>query len=400
MGNSELPRNVILTGDVRPLLATLPDESVHMVCTSPPYWSMRDYGIDGQLGLEPTVEEYVANLVEIFADVHRVLRKDGTLWLNLGDCYVRGRSGPSGGKSTLQGTRHSQDESKRARESFRRARRDVGDVRHKAVAGRKPKDLVGQPWRVALALQAWGWWLRRDIIWHKPNPAPESVRDRPTSAHEYLFLFAKAKRYFYDQEAIRERVTGGGHSRGKALNPKAVAAPRQVRAKASFALSTKGMVSTRNKRSVWTITPEASKAAHYATFPVKLVDPCILAGTSEGGVCSCCGAPYERVIEIDDPEGRLGKGYHDHTGDIVRGQRGIPYADGAPSRRTVGWRATCTHEAPAARAVVLDPFIGTGTTAVAAWKRGRDYIGIDISPEYVAIAEARLAPLKKQGRLL
>jgi len=179
----------IHNGDCLDVLRTLPDESVHCCVTSPPYWGLRDYGHDGQIGLEETPEAYVSRLVEVFREVRRVLRSDGTLWLNLGDSYANG--GPSGPQGTS---------GDRASRSFTAERLEAGCLTH----GLKPKDLVGIPWRVAFALQADGWWLRQDIIWHKPNPMPESVRDRCTKAHEYVFLLAKSQRYYYDAEAISE----------------------------------------------------------------------------------------------------------------------------------------------------------------------------------------------------
>jgi DNA modification methylase len=205
----------LLHGDCRHLLATLPDESVRCCVTSPPYWGLRDYGVDGQIGLEPSVDAWVAELVAVFQQVRRVLRKDGTLWLNLGDSYAGGRGGDTG-TSTLQGTSQSQDESKAAKRRMTVSRRrddepiPRSDVR---VAGLKPKDLIGQPWLVAFALRASGWYLRQDIVWAKPNPMPESVRDRCTKAHEYLFLLSKSERYHYDFDAVQEPVTGGANAR-------------------------------------------------------------------------------------------------------------------------------------------------------------------------------------------
>ena len=197
----------ILVGDCLDRLQTLPEESVHCVVTSPPYWGLRDYGVEGAIGLEPTLQEHLEMIVTVFREVRRVLRKDGTLWLNYGDCYHNGDS----------------------------------------LSGLKPKDLVMMPARAALALQADGWWLRSEIVWHKPNPMPESVRDRPTSAHEKLFLLTKAARYFYDAEAVRTKTDA-------------------------------------NLRNVWTIPTHAYPDAHFATFPPKLVEPCIKAGCPVGGV--------------------------------------------------------------------------------------------------------------------
>lgn len=339
-------RNVILCGDVREQLRLIDDESVNCVVTSPPYWGLRDYGVDGQLGLESTIEEYICHMVEVFGEVRRVLRKDGTLWLNMGDCYAGGRSGPEGDHVGLEGSRNNQSESRKARESFRRDRQDVGDVRHKSSPALKPKDLIGQPWRLAFALQADGWWLRADIIWSKNNPMPESVSDRPTRSHEYVFLMAKSKHYYYDAEAIRETASSNTHARrarvtadakyaptrgrggingmrAASVNPKAAPAGSGIKMNESFSAAVVDVVETRNKRSVWPISTEPNAEAHFASFPTELVKPCILAGCPEGGI-------------------------------------------------------------------VLDPFLGSGTTALVAKTAGRDYIGIELNPEYVEMAKRRI----------
>lgn len=395
-------RNRFMLGDVRAQLELLPAESVHCVVTSPPYWSMRDYGAAGQLGLEDTLEEYIEAQVEVFRAVWRVLRRDGVVWLNVGDAYIGGRRGGIGASSTLEGSAIAQNESRKAldaRQSFRRDRIDAGDVHHKASPGLKPKDLAGIPWTLALALRADGWWLRSDVIWRKPNAAPESIIDRPTKEHEYVFLLTKAARYFYDREAIREPFKDSTKAR---IRQKTFAlqtgGPKDYRFGVNPARSSRRtlenvarqVVQKRNKRSVWTIPTEASKRKHYATFPRALVRQCLLAGTSEVGACMACGAPWVRCVAVEDPAGALGKGYHDHTDDLKRGQRGIPYAKSAPTRRTTGWRPSCEHEAPAGRCVVLDPYMGSGTTAVVANELGHDFVGIDINAEYIAIAERRL----------
>lgn len=237
-------RWTVLEGDNRAVLATLPDQSVHCAVTSPPYWNLRDYGVAGQLGQEDTPEDYVSSMVAVFSALRRVLRNDGTLWLNLGDSYANA-----------------------------------------SVSGLKAKDLVGIPWRVAFALQADGWYLRSDIIWHKPNPIPESVTDRPSKAHEYIFLLSKEDRYYYDADAIREKflsprraepddeLSGGTYEADSGRND----GGRKTRG---------GFVSehdARNKRSVWTQPSQPYHGAHFATFPTKLIQPCILAGCPVGG---------------------------------------------------------------------------------------------------------------------
>jgi site-specific DNA-methyltransferase (adenine-specific) len=221
----------ILQGNCLDKLKELPDQSINTCITSPPYWGLRDYGEDKQLGMEDTPEEFVNNLVEVFREVKRVLRDDGTVWLNLGDSYS------SGGRTTT------------TNQSLR-GDKDYGVTRPKPSKGIKPKDLIGIPWRVAFALQQdGGWYLRQDIIWHKPNPMPESVRDRCTKAHEYIFLLSKSPKYYFDSEAIKEDAVQG----------------------------------KKNKRSVWTVTTKPFKGAHFATFPMDLIEPCVLAGCPENG---------------------------------------------------------------------------------------------------------------------
>lgn len=265
----------ILIGDCTESMAGLPDQSVHTCVTSPPYFGLRDYGMAGQIGLEETPDEYVAKLVDVFREVRRVLRDDGTLWLNLGDSYAA---------TTLQN--NNRPNANRAGHS---------DASNMAIAdglnGRKVqpglpiKNLLGIPWRVAFALQADGWYLRQDIIWSKPNPMPESVTDRCTKAHEYIFMLSKSARYYYDQEAIKEPAIHSGRI-VKATGTES------KNANAGFGSDTKGgftkndtLVSdTRNKRSVWTVTTKPFKGAHFATFPPDLIEPCILAGAPVDGV--------------------------------------------------------------------------------------------------------------------
>lgn len=224
-------------GDCREVLRCLDESSVHCAVTSPPYWGLRDYGTDGQLGLEETPADHVANMVDVFREVRRVLREDGTLWLNYGDTYAATGS------------------------------------------GLKPKDLCGIPWRVALGLQEDGWWLRQDIIWHKPNPMPEGVKDRCTKSHEYLFLMAKSAKYYYNAEAIKETATTAGDNRGSRTDNRR----SQRSAGANSIITNRPTSATRNRRSVWTIATAPYPGAHFATFPPDLVEPCIMAGCPAGG---------------------------------------------------------------------------------------------------------------------
>lgn len=308
--------NKIIQGDVIETLRSLPDGIVHTCVTSPPYWGLRDYGVAGQIGLEPTPEEYVEKMVEVFREVRRVLRDDGTLWLNLGDSYA--------GHTKAGDKRFGNPEFNKNRPSRAQTKTPGKSV----PTGLKPKDLVGIPWRVAFALQADGWYLRSDIIWHKPNAMPESVKDRPTKAHEYIFLLAKSPRYYYDADAIREP-----HARlWNEKNGGSFAKPNHEEAQAkkvSGALNHRGSYPMpnpkgRNKRTVWTVATKPFKGAHFAVFPPDLIEPCILAGSPPGGV-------------------------------------------------------------------VLDPFFGSGTTGMVAQKHGRQWIGIELNPDYIEIAKRRLA---------
>lgn len=315
----------VIQGDCLDVLRALPAESVQCCVTSPPYWGLRDYECKGQLGLEKTPEAYTAKLVEVFREVRRLLTDDGTLWLNLGDCYCTVPHGPLGANS-------SDPKAPGARE------------RHGSQANRLPqpnlkhKDLVGIPWRVAFALQADGWWLRSDIIWAKPNPMPESVTDRPTRSHGYLFLLTKSARYFYDYKAVKEPavgknthdLTGPGYSAPgqppQTGNRKALRSATESRHRSSVPGGQDLRANpgpTRNRRSVWTITPEPFKGAHFAVMPKKLVEPCILAGSRSGDT-------------------------------------------------------------------VLDPFTGSGTVGAVAIAQGRGFVGVELNPGYVKMARRRI----------
>jgi DNA modification methylase len=321
----------ILEGDCRDILRTIPDESVHCVVTSPPYFGLRDYGVHGQMGLEATPDEFIAGMVAVFRECRRVLRDDGTLWLNVGDSYA----GAPGGWQGKNGQRAS--------------RTFTARIDHdKRGNGCKSKDLIGVPWMLAFALRADGWFLRQDIIWSKPNPMPESVTDRCTKAHEYVFLLSKSARYYFDQDAILEpaspntharvsqdvaaqigstRANGGAKTNGnmKAVmrSPKTLANDKGNKNNESFANATSLVLTERNKRSVWTIATQPFKEAHFATFPPALVEPCILAGCPSGGT-------------------------------------------------------------------VLDPFGGAGTTGLVADRLQRDAILIELNPEYAEIARRRI----------
>lgn len=343
----------------------LPPESVQTVVTSPPYYGLRDYGVEGQIGLEATPEEYIGKLVEVFRGIRKVLRPDGTVWLNLGDSY--NGSGGAGGDYNEGGLKEGQP-----RYPGRR------------VKGLKPKDLIGIPWRVAFALQADGWYLRSDIIWHKPNAMPESVTDRPTKAHEYIFLLTKNPRYFYDAEAIREPArkqgTPGHLKSGSGLRHE------NHRSLAGATWDASG----RNKRSVWTIPTQPFPEAHFATFPEKLVEPCILAGTSPHA-CPFCRAPWKRVVE------RTWVVHRREPAHDPRSPTKVDSTGWQPARRpTYLWEPTCTCEGNdgSGKCLVLDPFAGSGTTLLVAERLGRQAVGIEINPEYVEMAKRRLSKVQ------
>jgi DNA modification methylase len=417
----------IFVGDAIAQLQTLPSDSVHCIVTSPPYWGLRDYGtgmweggepgcdhlngplassksrlqghtgdhvklatggmpfkdlcgkcgarrIDQQIGLEETPELWAAKLVEVFREVRRVLRSDGVCFVNVGDSYVASTKGAGG-----NGKQHTNVGS-------------IFDDRRSAIPlGLKPKDLIGQPWLLAFALRADGWWLRGEIIWSKPNPMPESVTDRPTKAHEQVFLLTKSSRYFYDAEAVREAHVGD---------------PTTTRGSWRLEIAAKvfngGMDETyrnpagRNLRSVWTIATEPWPEAHFATFPSELARRCILAGTSAKGCCPACGAPWERVVERTSENlsnaakaGTIinGKG---HVSSQVREGHDIRSGPCLTSQ-TLGWLPTCAcdagHPVPA---TVLDPFGGSGTTGLVADRLGRDAVLIELSRQYCEMIRKRL----------
>ncbi|WP_281212003.1 DNA-methyltransferase [Pseudomonas fulva] len=331
----------ILVGDCIEMMRTLPDQSVHTCITSPPYFGLRDYGVDGQIGLEASPREFTDNLVAVFREVRRVLRDDGTLWVNLGDSYASGGRG-GGGRYMAE-----------RQDGAWQGKGDATGWRS-APAGWKHKDLLGLPWRLAIALQDDGWYLRQDIIWHKLNPMPESMKDRCTKAHEYLFLLSKYPRYYFDQDAVREPATAStltrwnqdiaaqaGSDRVPGKNNGTMKAVGRSK-RNSFARETKysggehGQTGqhrsgradidydeTRNKRSVWTVATASFKGAHFATFPPDLIRPCVLAGAPRGGL-------------------------------------------------------------------VLDPFGGAGTTALVAMQEGRQSVICELNPEYAALARQRI----------
>ena len=346
--------HMIIRADARRI--PLADKSVQCCVTSPPYWGLRDYGVSGQIGLERTPDEYVTSILAVFREVRRVLKDDGTLWLNLGDTYANvGKWGRhSGWRHTASENGDDTCRRRRGVGSKHRVETEMDGPNRGDLPGLKPKDIVGIPWRVAFALQADGWYLRSDIIWSKPNPMPESVTDRPTKAHEYIFLLSKSERYFYDAKAIGEPVTastverlsqatldqqqGSARVPGKTNGNMKAVAPRfggskygendaeEYRTKSGNEYTLKDGI--RNARTVWQIATQPYSEAHFATFPEELPRRCILAGCPEGGT-------------------------------------------------------------------VLDPFNGSGTTGAVAVKHGRHYVGLELSPEYIAMARDRIGKAEK-----
>ena len=392
----------LLQGDCLQQLATLPAASVQCCITSPPYWGMRDYGTPGQLGLEATPDEYVANMVAVFRAVRRVLRDDGTLWLNLGDSYAG--SGPSGASYQSETTkrREGMDTDGAFRISKTLGQRGLTYAEKKPIPppGLKPKDLVGIPWRVAFALQADGWYLRQDIIWHKPNPMPESVTDRCTKAHEYIFLLTKSARYYYDNEAVKERgVMAAGDSAGSMQRDTQEthglgggnSGINLAKQKLAAELQENGY-SMRNKRSVWTVTTKPFKGAHFATFPPDLIEPCVLAGTSHFGACAECKTPYQRLIEKGDVPNRKTR---DNLLGVYPGRKTTTRLNTVDMAviptTTTGWGKMCNCTTDAVEpCVILDPFSGAGTTGVVAIKHSRCYIGTELNPDYLEISRKRI----------
>lgn len=529
--------NQVLVGDCRDILKGIKSESVQCVVTSPPYWGLRDYGVDGQLGLEATPEEYTANMVQVFREVKRVLRSDGVCFLNLGDSYFSStspmneyilredlteeeiheatmgirrympelwrdcwetqmqgsvcemlseeiQSGAPGkderimsglllptpqkiygqnqeemgnkksashtkngrkmrllwrkGKNVSLSRSYQRKRQKRLSESWRSKRGmeksdcgrltkgeispsllelqfgirfiwflsslklDLSDIHHEVkiyfrkINTLKPKDLVGIPWRVAFALQADGWYLRSDIIWHKPNPMPESVTDRPTKSHEYIFLMTKNQKYYYDADAIREKSITNDPRRPYTSNGAWKVDGRPKEQQHGGEERTSGNPNERNKRSVWTIATQPYSKAHFATFPFDLVKPCILAGSARDA-CAECGTPYERQIEKElVPTAKAAKTFVVDERDRVAD----PNDQGSNRQKdghkpgyinkitTLGFIKKCKCKTDKRKSsLVLDPFSGSGTVGAACAEYGRSYLGIELNPEYAEMRD-------------
>ena len=364
----------ILQGDCIESLKKLEDQSINTCITSPPYWGLRNYNDEEkQLGMEDTPEEFVDNLVVVFQEVKRVLRDDGTVWLNLGDSYCG-----TGHKGNYTDPKHKE------------GRNGQKIALNNKIEGLKSKDLIGIPWRVALALQQDGWYLRQDIIWHKPNPMPESVKDRCTKAHEYIFLLSKSPKYYFDNEAIKEdgvikAGTKGAKGSKDRQNQKGVnARPPEY----------KIYDGKRNKRSVWTITTKPFKGAHFATFPMDLIEPCVLAGCPEK-ICVDCGKPYIRQVESkrfkrnelpkDDP--RYRPNTYEGSYKDINGKADAGYTE----TKDLGLQKQCDCETNETKAgTVLDPFAGSGTTGIVAVNHNRNAVLLELNEEYIEIAKERI----------
>lgn len=393
----------LLQGDCIEVMKTLPANSVHCVVTSPPFFGLRNYGVEGQIGMEATLEAYIDKLVEVFREVRRVLHPSGTVWLNLGDAYGHG--------------------TKAARQPSRTSNK-ISVGQHEAQGGRHgggAKQLLMIPARVALALQADGWWLRQDIVWAKPNPMPESVTDRCTRSHEHLFMLAKNARYYYDGEAIKEPLAVGTAARlGQpdlnnqnggykvALHGASMPGRKSRDRKPSDILRHMRDTGTtgKNRRDVWVIPTRPYKGAHFATFPEALVEPCVLAGTSKQGCCPVCLAPWSRIVEKDNPphDGATASAYSNGTTAnrlaLLRQAaraRGEEYVNRSV---TTGWRPTCSCEpAQPVPCLVLDLFNGSGTTGAVAMRLGCRYIGIDLKADYLDMSVARIEAVRDSAPL-
>lgn len=381
---SELARNTILCGDNMTLMRQLPDACVSMCVTSPPYFALRDYGVEGQIGLEATPELFIARLVEVFQEVRRILHPSGTCWVNMGDSYAGSGKGGNPADSEWKGFVGSAQREEAATVPGGKSR----------TYGFKQKDLMGIPWQLAFALRADGWYLRSDIIWHKLNPMPESVTDRPTKAHEYLFLLSKSKDYFYDAEPIKEAGQPESAARYAYAFSGApdgvVICPGDTEGRRTTPEGMRVFDGTRNRRTVWTVATAPYAEAHFATYPPKLIEPCILAGTSERGCCPKCYAPWERTTERKQLTRERPNDYTKRTGANGTGNSCANSVAGV-SVTTTGWQPTCKcNESSTVPGIVFDPFGGSGTTGQVARALGRDYLLCELNPAYIELAEKRV----------
>ena len=389
----------VINGNVFDVLPTLAEKSFNCCVTSPPYWNLRDYGQDGQLGSEtlhdclgwatgnPCGECFVCHMVDVGRGVKRVLRDDGVFWLNLGDSYAGSMKGICADGRACGGEKQ---QTNQGSIGISQSKPDWSDF------PLKNKDLCGIPWRVALALQADGWFLRRDCIWSKPNPMPESVTDRPTTAHEYVFLFSKSQQYWYDADSVRvaharlwDENNGGSWASASREDDPVKGKAGTHRGKGYPVPNPLG----RNLRSVWEINTVGFPGSHFAVFPPELVQTCVLAGCPPY-TCSACGKPHVRITEKTVKP-------HPNRGDSDANQFDAtnntynPKTAGslgrAVERTTLGWQATCDCNADTIPGTVLDPFSGAGTTGVVCRDIGLNYVGIELNPEYAQMSRDRIA---------
>lgn len=415
-----MPSYQIINCDVIEVLRQLESNSIHCCITSPPYYGLRDYGTEGQIGLEPTPEEFIDKLISVFHEVYRVLRPDGTLWVNMGDSYF-GSWGNYGGKNRGKGSQREigngssvPNPAYDGLEAFRPPQ----TAKHSKY---KPKDRMFIPHRLALALLDDGWYARDEIVWAKPSPMPESVTDRCTKAHEFVFMFSKQERYFYDKEAIQETSVSkemrkgfrGGDGTRYTNNRSFDNSAESINGSGSLPQPNK-----RNKRSVWHVVSQGYPEAHFATFSPKLIEPMILAGTSTKGCCPECGSPAKRILNKTRKATRPGEKTKIKVPsgwDTSKGSHGTIHKDGRtkepeyreveevgnrdPKRHctitdTIGWEPTCKCGKELYQflpCTVLDPFAGSGTTLAVSLQHGRNAIGIEINPEYCNLIRKRIA---------
>jgi len=379
--------NTIIQGDCLEQLKKLPDDSINCCMTSPPYWALRDYGVDKQLGLEPTFEEYINKLCDIFDEVKRVLRKDGTCWVNIGDTYCGGHAGGSThpkGSSVVE---------KGGVPQHTKKGRPAGNLGNTYTE----KCLIMIPFRFAIEMQNRGWILRNVIIWHKPNCMPSSVKDRFTVDFEYIFFFVKNKKYWfetqYEPSVDKESYTGRKQRYSLSIDnidPK-------HNAMKGFKKNTGKCYPNRNKRTVWRICPKPFKEAHFAVYPEELCETPIKAGCPEF-VCNKCSNPKILEIKREVIHNRVNK----RKDANVRpdNYERIPNDWKPKEEKILGYKPTCKCNSGFSGGIVLDPFFGAGTTGLVALKQNKQFIGIELNPEYIEIAKARLKPLLEQEKLL
>lgn len=383
--------NKIYQGDCIEVLKTLPDNSINCCVTSPPYFGLRDYGVEGQIGLEKSINEYIEKLVLVFREIRRVLRDDGSLWINLGDSYNH--------KTTEGAKIQGNPEFNKNRPSREATRLPARELQHRL----QNKDLIGIPWRVAFALQADGWILRQDIIWHKPNPMPESIKDRFTKSHEYIFMFVKKQSYYFDADSVREPMSEKTKERDKykfsgAFKGQFQGSPVEKRWQDGRPIENPSFFneSGRNRRSVWTVSVKPYKGSHFATFPMDLIEPCILSTCPEF-VCPVCGKIREKQFDreyVDRPNGdELEEFNHERGIAPGKGQARNRWSGGnipIQPKHFIGY-SDCGCCSDFNNGIVIDPFMGAGTTALVALKNNRNYVGIELNPDYITLAEQRIA---------